>query len=159
MNNPQDHHRIGQACLLRRQGKTYNEIRAVIGPADSKTLAKWMKGIPRPLETYRSAPRVELRRECRRLRGIGLTYYEIAAKTGASIGSINLWVRDIRHPVATPAGEQRHHERAMRAGETLRAAAEERRQARIQAAVDGLGAMTARDLFVVGVALYWAEGS
>jgi hypothetical protein len=40
-----DRHRVGKALLLRRQGKTYNEIRAVVGPVDDGTLVRWLRGI------------------------------------------------------------------------------------------------------------------
>src|SRR3954447_15769882 len=83
--------RIARARLLRREGKTYAEIRAVIGPVDNETLRGWLLGIPRPPATHRAPRKDELRRECRRLRAQGLTIPEIAAKTGASKGSIRPW--------------------------------------------------------------------
>jgi hypothetical protein len=48
MINPSDRHQIGQARLLRRQGRTYEEIRAVLGPISDDRLRQWLKGIPRP---------------------------------------------------------------------------------------------------------------
>jgi hypothetical protein len=47
MRDLEQRHLIGRARLLRRQGKTYNEIRAVIGPCDDETLRSWLRGIPR----------------------------------------------------------------------------------------------------------------
>src|SRR3954453_18298353 len=94
--------RIARARLLRRQGKTYNEIRVIIGPVDDKTLLLRCKGIPRPGATYRSHPKDDVRRECRRLRAEGLTIPEIAEKTSASKGSISPWVADARVPRAPP---------------------------------------------------------
>jgi len=94
--------RIARARLLRRQGKTYNEIRVIIGPVDDKTLLLRCKGIPRPAATYRSHPKDDVRRECRRLRAEGLTIPEIAEKTSASKGSISPWVADARVPRAPP---------------------------------------------------------
>src|SRR3954454_23691882 len=90
--------RIARARLLRREGKTYAEIRAVIGPVDNETLRGWLLGIPRPPATHRAPRKDELRRECRRLRAQGLTITEIAAKTGASKGSISPWVADVTPP-------------------------------------------------------------
>jgi hypothetical protein len=60
--------RIARARLLRREGKTYNEIRAVVGPVDDSDLKSWLRGIRRPPETLRARAKDDLRRECRRLR-------------------------------------------------------------------------------------------
>jgi hypothetical protein len=59
--------RIVRARLLRRQGKTYDEIRAVTGR------------IPRPPQTHRSHPLTAERRPARQLRTAGATYDETAA--------------------------------------------------------------------------------
>ena len=152
--------RIARARLLRRQGKTYNEIRDVIGAVDDKTLLIWCRGIPRPPETWRSHPHTALKRECRRLRAQGLTYEEIAALTGASTGSLSLWVRDVG---MTP--ERRRRQRARPAPSEMphavaaRARADAVRAARRTAAFHALGAVTDRELLTAGVALYIAEGS
>jgi hypothetical protein len=87
MIKDQDRHRVGRARLLRRQGKTYDEIRAIIGPVGDERLQSWLKGIARPSSTWRSAAKHDMRTKCRRLRGMGLTYDEIAEVTGASVGS------------------------------------------------------------------------
>ena len=63
--------RIARARLLRREGKTYTEIRTVIGPVDTSTLRVWLRGIPRPPETHRTHRRDDVRQECRRLRAQG----------------------------------------------------------------------------------------
>jgi DNA-binding transcriptional ArsR family regulator len=89
-------HRIGRARLLRRLGKTCDEIRAVVGPVRDETLAGWLRGIPRPPATYRSRSMSSaLRHRCRQLRGGGLMYGEIGEATGVSQGTLSLWLRDI----------------------------------------------------------------
>jgi uncharacterized protein YerC len=155
-----DRHRIGKARLLRRQGKTYNEIRAVVGAVDAKTLDWWLPGIPRPNATYRSAPKTELRREVRRLRSEGLTHTEIIEKTGASVGSVSLWLRDVKVP-ARVEERRREHIRSLRntGGRAVHEAAVRRRRDRIELARRSLREVSARDLFMLGVALYWAEGA
>jgi hypothetical protein len=95
MINHQDRHRIGKARLLRRQGKTYDEIRAVIGWVRDEQLARWLRAIPRPPETRRGKAQDGLRRRCRQLRSSGRTYDEIAEITGASMGSLSLWLGDM----------------------------------------------------------------
>jgi hypothetical protein len=68
--------RIARARLLRREGKTYAEIRAVIGDVSDDRLQTWLVGIPRPSRTLKGRAKPELRRECRVLRAQGLTYDE-----------------------------------------------------------------------------------
>jgi transcriptional regulator with XRE-family HTH domain len=155
-----DRHRIGKARLLRRQGKTYNEIRAVIGPLDDKTLAGWLKGIPRPPETNRSRAQHELARECRRLRSLGLTQGEIIEKTGASVGSVSLWLRGVKVPPNVEARRQAHlQELRLRGSKAIHDAAVKRQKDQVQRAKESLYDVNQRDLFMVGVALYWAEGT
>ena len=152
--------RIARARLLRRAGKTYNEIREVIGPVGDDALQAWLRGIPRPPETLRTRAKDELRRECRRLRGAGCTYDEIAAKTGASKGSISPWVRDITMPSQVSQERlQRNSAVRKRIGARHRDRAAARREERRREAASGFGVLAPRDLFVAGVALYWAEGT
>lgn len=152
--------RIARARLLRRDGKTYDEIRAVVGPVSDDRLQAWLAGIPRPSATFRGRALDDVRRECRRLRAQGLTYDEIAAKTGASKGSLSLWLRGQVSP-ARERYDQREHLRRIRpmaVAEHRRRALE--RSARARASGESaVGVLTERDLFMVGLALYWAEGS
>lgn len=152
--------RIARARLLRRQGKTYDEIRAVIGPADNSTLRQWCRGIPRPPETLPTRALRELRRECRRLRARGLTYPEIAAKTGASTGSLSLWLRDVRVSLPQRERAQNHPPRSSLpyAVNQRKTAEAVRARRRAQAAAE-LGAIGERELLAAGVSLYLAEGS
>jgi hypothetical protein len=152
--------RIAKARLLRRDGKTYDEIRAVIGPVDDKTLQIWLKGIPRPRSTYRSHPKDEIRRACRRLRALGFSIAEIAMKTGASKGSVSPWVAEVKcPPIARVRRAAVSKDARRRAGETHRRRAVDRQQEVRRSARAAFGEPTARDLFVAGVALYWAEGA
>jgi hypothetical protein len=61
MDDLDTRHRIGRAPLLRRLGKTYDEIRAVVGPVRDETLAGWLRGIPRPPGTHRGRSTVQVR--------------------------------------------------------------------------------------------------
>jgi transcriptional regulator with XRE-family HTH domain len=149
---------VARARLLRREGQTYDEIRAVIGPVDNSTLRVWVRGIPRPPETFRTHREDELRRECRRLRAEGFTISEIAERTGASPGSISPWVNDVR-----PRSRDRA---AKRRADGLRAAAKTNasrysrfREVQQRLAAAAIGPLTERDLFLLGVGLFWAEGS
>jgi hypothetical protein len=147
---------IGKARLLRRQGKSYDEIRAVVGPVRSEALARWLKGIARPPETRRGKALDELRARCRALRAEGLTYDEIRDLTGASVGSLSLWLSDM------PAGADAAARRAARyraTCERTRAVRLAVRESAIAQASDEIGPVTERELFLAGLSLYWAEGS
>ncbi|HWC35793.1 MAG TPA: hypothetical protein VG650_13320 [Mycobacteriales bacterium] len=157
-----DPHLIGQARLLRRQGKTYNEIRiALREPIIDDRLQLWMRGIPRPPETNRSGlSKPELRRKVRQLRAEGLTIGEIAEITGAAQGSISLWMRDIRVPARVEQRRQAHlQELRGRGAKALHDAAIERSAARVMSAQAAVGVLSERELMLVGAALYWAEGT
>lgn len=151
---------IARCRLLRRTGKTYDEIRAALGvQVNDDQLKAWLRGIPRPAETRRSHRLDDMRRECRRLRSEGLSHSQISAKTGASKGSISPWVRDVR--IARPFPEAERPQNA-----ALRARAREHAQFRARRrdvdhaiATASIGPLDDRELFLAGVALYWAEGS
>jgi hypothetical protein len=157
MINSAARHRIGQARLLRRQGKTYDEIRAVVGWVRDEDLRDWMKGIPRPLGTFRAKAKGELREKCRQLRIEGRTYDDIAELTGASKSSLSLWLRDL--PREFP-GSKEHRQARLEA--TCARKREDRtavRAAKIASAARAVGPLADRELFLVGLALYWAEGT
>jgi DNA-binding transcriptional MerR regulator len=156
MINPQDRQRIGRARLLRREGKTYDEIRAAIGEVGDDKLRSWLKAIPRPSGTFRGNPKIELRRQCRRLRAEGLTYDEIAAITGASASSLSLWLRDL--PLAEDRAREHRLEAVKATCEQTRRTRAAARAAQIAAATSEIGQLSDRELFLVGVGLYWAEG-
>jgi transposase len=150
--------RIARARLLRRDGKTYDEIRAVIGPVDDSTIRTWCKGIPRPASTFRSCPKTDLRRRCRELRRLGYTYTEIAELTGATAGSISPWVRDIK-PVSRERADQRRLAAVRAATVTKSKSRQRKRETHMRAAAASIGPLNDRDLFLIGVGLYWAEGA
>jgi hypothetical protein len=152
--------RIARARLLRRNGKAYAEIRAVIGSVDDETLRRWCKGIPRPRETHRSHPKIAERRRARQLRMAGATYPEIGDQLGVAQGSLSVWLRDLPVPDRARARRATNISRIHgRGGEKLRANAEARRLTRVRAAQASVEPVDDRTLFFVGLALYWAEGA
>lgn len=152
-----DRHRIGKARLLRRQGKTYEEIRALIGPVRDEQLAGWLKGIPRPPGTLRARAKDEMRRECRRLRSTGLTYDDIAELTGASAGSLSVWPRNM--PREFPGSRTQRIARFQATCARKRAVRLATRAGQITRVAQTVGPVSDRELFLVGLALYWAEGA
>ncbi|MFI6443359.1 hypothetical protein [Kitasatospora sp. NPDC050543] len=97
--------------------------------------------------------KTEQQAAARRLRGEGRTYDEIQAALGVSKSSISLWVRDMPKPP--------RRARAYRGKERLAAAMARREEHRARTKATAraeVGPLSERDLFVLGVALYWAEG-
>jgi hypothetical protein len=162
MRMSEDQRRIARARLLRRTGKTYDEIRAaldVTGISDDR-LKSWLRGIPRPPQTRRSHPLVEERRTARRLRTGGATYDEIAAVLDVSKASLSLWLRDLPVPDRIRQRRADHLRRLRgRGAASTRRIARDRMCARQDIARRTLSQLSQRELFMVGLALYWSEGS
>ena len=152
---------IARARLLRRTGKTYAEIRVALGvPVSDDRLKAWLRGIPRPPETRRSRALHEERRKARQLRMRGATYTEIAAALDVSHGSLSLWLRDLPVPPRVARLRREHLARLRgRGGAAVRRSAGLRMRARQREARRTLDLLTDRELFMVGLALYWSEGS
>ncbi len=87
-----------------------------------------------------------------------MTYDRIQLELGCSKSSISLWVRDLPKPDRTRTREE-SSEIARRGWErTLEIREEARQQTKLAAAAD-IGRLSDRELFLVGVGLYWSEGS
>ncbi|MEU2869872.1 hypothetical protein ABZ769_11795 [Streptomyces olivoreticuli] len=101
--------------------------------------------------------KTELQARARELRRAGRTYDEIVAELGVAKSSVSLWVRDL----PKPPRRVREHCRAMAEArwEPLRQARDLERQQTKSAAAREIGTLSERELFIAGVALYWAEGS
>lgn len=146
-----------QAIALRREGLSLRQISEQLGVRNKETLSRLVQGEPPAEWTKRPRAKDDLRDRARELRSHGRTYNEIQAELGCSKSSVSLWVRDLPHPdpKCTPE-EQRAR---MNAGlARLRADQDRERQATKQAAAAAIGKLSDRELFVLGVGLYWAEG-
>ncbi|MDT3397590.1 hypothetical protein RKE29_13170 [Streptomyces sp. B1866] len=98
----------------------------------------------------------ELKARARELRRAGKTYDEIVTELGVSKSSVSPWVRDLPKPPTPPARLRRMIE--ARWAPHRRATALRRLETKLAAARE-IGRMTDRELFLVGVGLYWAEGT
>jgi hypothetical protein len=142
-----------QARALRRAGGTVAEIAAYLGDASEYRIHSWVCDIPPPNVKRRVRAKDELRGRARDLRSQGWTYPEIAHELGVSKSSCSIWCRDLpppaRHPRRrhTPDWEPFRRRRALRRAEVTTRAKDE------------IGQLSKRELFLVGVALYWAEGT
>ncbi|OPG02894.1 hypothetical protein B1R27_30535 [Streptomyces sp. GKU 895] len=147
-----------RAVALRRAGLSRRQIRDRLRVDNNDILNRLLEGEPPPEWTKRPNAKDDLRDRARELRLQGWTYDQIQVELGCSKSSISLWVRDLPKPERREPSEQAklaarkrwEHELAMR---------DEERQRTKAAASAQFGEMSDRDLFIAGVALYWAEGS
>lgn len=105
----------------------------------------------------------KLRIEARKLREIGLGIKTISQKLDVSSSTASLWTRDI---VLTPEQikELARHARDPYYGRKLAYIQKQRKEKEdkiirfFKQGKKEIGIVTKRDLFIIGVALYWAEG-
>lgn len=147
-----------QAITLRREGLSRRQIRDRLHVDNNDILNRLLEGEPPPEWTKRPNAKDDLRAKARELRLQGLTYDQIQVELGCSKSSISLWVRDLPKPE-----RQRTREEASAIAKrgweaTLRRRETERQQTK-KAATNDIGGMSDRELFLLGVGLYWAEGS
>ncbi|WP_306185914.1 MULTISPECIES: hypothetical protein [unclassified Streptomyces] len=147
-----------RAVALRRAGLSRRQIRDRLHVDNNDILNRLLEGEPAPEWTKRPNAKDDLRAKARELRLQGWTYDQIQVELGCSKSSISLWVRDLPKPERRDPSEQAklaarkrwEHELAVR---------DEARQQTKAAAAQEIGEMSDRDLFMTGVALYWAEGT
>ncbi|WP_326620393.1 hypothetical protein OG863_24345 [Streptomyces decoyicus] len=146
-----------QAVALRRAGLSRRQIRDRLHVHNNDILNRLLEGIPAPDWTRRPNAKDDLRERARELRKEGRTYDEIQVELGCSKSSISLWVRDLpKPPPRTPEEASAIARRGWEA--TLKRRDEERRRTK-QEATSEIGELTDRELFLIGVGLYWSEGS
>ncbi|MYX71777.1 hypothetical protein [Streptomyces sp. SID3915] len=147
-----------KAVALRREGLSRRQIRDRLSVHNNDLLNRLLEGGPAPDWTRRpDAGGGGLRARARELRLQGLTYDAIQVELGCSKSSISLWVRDLPRP---PRRTREDASAIARRGweATLRRREAERRRTR-EGARRETETLSERELFVVGVALYWAEGT
>jgi transcriptional regulator with XRE-family HTH domain len=147
-----------QAVALRRGGYSLRQIRDELQVHNKELLQRLVEGEPPPEWTKRPRAKDDLRERARELRRQGWTYNQIQAELGCSKSSVSLWVRDLPHPEPKCTPEEQRAR--MNAGlARLHASRDQERAATKQAAAAAIGELSDRELFIAGVALYWAEGS
>ncbi|MFD7291153.1 hypothetical protein [Streptomyces sp. NPDC059863] len=147
-----------QAIALRREGLSLRQIRDRLKIHNNDILGRLVQGEPPPEWTKRPNAKDDLREKARELRLKGLTYDQIQLELGCSKSSISLWVRDLPRPERRDAAEQAKLAARKRWDHELAVRDEKRRQTKAAASAE-IGAMSDRDLFLLGVGLYWAEGT
>jgi hypothetical protein len=147
-----------RAVALRRQGYSLRQIRDELQVHNKETLQRLVEGEPPPEWTKRPRAKDDLRDRARELRRQGWTYNQIQAELGCSKSSVSLWVRHLPHPEpkCTPEEQRaRMNEGLAR----LRASQNREREETKQKAAAAIGELSERELFLLGVGLYWAEGT
>ncbi|MER7981816.1 hypothetical protein [Streptomyces sp. NPDC095817] len=146
-----------RAVALRRAGLSLRQIRDELQVHNNDTLQRLVAGEPPPEWTKRPRAKDSLRERARELRRQGRTYNEIQAELGCSKSSVSLWVRDLPHPEPRCTPEEQRAR--MNAGlARLRAEQDQVREETKRQAAESIGELSDRELFMAGVALYWAEG-
>ncbi|MEV8205136.1 hypothetical protein AB0P40_06985 [Streptomyces sp. NPDC079189] len=147
-----------QAVALRREGLSLRQIRDRLHVHNNEILHRLVKGEPAPEWTKRPNAKDDLREKARELRRQGMTYDRIQVELGCSKSSISLRVRDLPKP--EPHYTPTEHLALMNAGLVdLRASRDKERAETKRLARDAVGELSDRELFLVGVTLYWAEGA
>jgi transcriptional regulator with XRE-family HTH domain len=146
-----------RAVALRRAGYSLRQIRDELKIFNNDILNQLVKGEPPPEWTKRPNAKDDLRARARELRLQGWTYDQIEAELGCSRSSVSLWVRDLPRPERkrTPKEAAAIARRGWEAKLRIR---DEERQRTKEAAKQAVGGLSPRELFLVGVGLYWAEG-
>ncbi|MFF5286786.1 hypothetical protein [Streptomyces sp. NPDC013171] len=147
-----------QAVALRREGLSRRQIRDRLHVDNNDILNRLLEGEPPPEWTKRPNAKDDLRDRARELRLQGWTYDRIQVELGCSKSSISLWVRDLPKPERKRTHEEAS-EIARRGWEPTMRRREENRRSVKRAAAEEIGAMSERELFLLGVGLYWAEGT
>ena len=148
-----------EARRLRATGMSVRQIAETLGVRSSSPVQRWVADLPAPGWTGRPNAKDELRERARTLRGEGYSLKNIAAALGVATSTVSVWVRDLPVPVGLADGAARAA--VMRAARWQRANAERERerQAVKTAAAKEVGSLSDRELLLLGVVLYWAEGS
>jgi transcriptional regulator with XRE-family HTH domain len=146
-----------QAVALRRAGLSRRQIRDRLHVDNNDILNRLLEGEPPPEWTKRPNAKDDLRHRARELRLQGWTYDQIQVELGCSKSSISLWVRDLPKPERKRSTEEAT-EIARRGWEAKLRIRDAERQRTKEAAGQAIGKLSSRELFLVGVSLYWAEG-
>ncbi|MEU9054217.1 hypothetical protein AB0D37_28010 [Streptomyces sp. NPDC048384] len=147
-----------RAVALRRAGLSRRQIRDRLHVDNNDILNRLLEGEPPPEWTKRPNAKDDLRHRARELRLQGWTYDQIQVELGCSKSSISLWVRDLPKPEHKRSPEEAAAI-ARRGWEAKLHLRDEERQRTKESAKQSIGNLSARELFLVGVGLYWAEGS
>jgi transcriptional regulator with XRE-family HTH domain len=146
---------------LRAEGMTRSQIARSLGVSTWR-VTELLAGEPARHPGLRARAQDDLHARARELRAAGKTYDEIAEGLGVSKSSVSLWTRDLPKPPPRQPGtyefERIAAARRAQWDERLAEREDERRAVKAVATED-VGALSERELLLIGTALYWAEGA
>lgn len=145
-----------QIRLLRSQGLTARQIREKL-----PGVSAWVVNcaINRDAKACATNPGLRARAKdadrehARELRLQGRTYKQIQAELGVSKSTLSMWLRDLPHPEPKRAAHAAYMHCVRRGRTNTQRAAEK------VVAIAEVGSVSDRELMLLGVALYWAEGA
>ena len=149
-----------KARELRWLGFSTPQIAKMLAVRSHSTVRDWVADIPIPEWTKRPRAKDDLREIARAMRRDGRSYREIRALVPVSKSTLSLWLKDV--PISD---EQRALLRQLQVdGRERRATALRARRIATQqrihsSAAAEIGPLSSRELHLLGVILYWAEGS
>jgi len=147
--------------LRRDEGLSVAQIQRRLGVSKHK-LAEWLRGVPPPEWTARPNAKDDACARAVALRRDGWSVNDIAVELGVARSTAWRWVRDLPlDPDSERAKAKRAHAKAMTDGRWARHRAERdaQRAATIARTVDEIGALTDREVQLIGAAIYWCEGT
>lgn len=111
--------------------------------------------------SYMAKP--EEQKRARKMRAEGMSIKEIAKKVGVSVGSVSLWCKDIvltleQIKELERRGKDPNYGRRMEYALEQRRKKEEKIEKLKKKGIKEISSLNKRELFLVGAALYWAEG-
>ncbi len=106
---------------------------------------------------------ISAKNEVRQLRSKGLSLNAISTKTQIPKTTIRSWIKDIKLSISQLNALKESTQKALQGGrikkQALQKEARNKKQMELNnRAIIEIGRMTKRDIFITGVALYWAEG-
>lgn len=141
---------------LRAQGFTGKQIRTRLPEVSQWAVNCAINRDAQALQAHpglRSRAKDADREHARTLRLAGKTYKQIRAEIRVSNSTLSLWLRDLPYPKPDRAAHAAHMQRVRSHRNIER---RERDKAEAQAEI---GHLAERELFILGVGLYWAEGA
>lgn len=141
-------------------GLSLSQLRKHFGVGDG-TLTEWLRGIEPPEWTRRPNAKDRERAEAVELRQSGWSLKDIAERVGVSKSTVHSWVAHIPlDPNTERAREKRAlaEKRIAARWDNARADRDRSQSEAWIAAAAEVGALSRRDLTILGAAIYWCEG-